>query len=284
MSTFQRFSERLAGVEPDDTLFEGVPPHLLYPLQTWLNNDLSANGLTGRIALLLRYQLPTGTNVSRFSYAFALDGEDLLDAVDASLQIDDTRSHTVSAGGTLILKRLLEDAGSAYTVIAASDDMTNDARYRLARRVSDSERDAFTTTLDVASRDRRRASDRLRAAWADVYGRSPQPSDAIGDCIRAVESAAIPVVQPRHNDATLGHVIGELNSNSARWKLAIVDQDGNDSVEPVVAMLKALWRAHRDRHEGVNPAPEVTQEAAEACVHLTVTLVNWFVTGKVVRR
>ncbi|WP_226652833.1 hypothetical protein [Streptomyces hydrogenans] len=48
-------------------------------------------------------------------------------------------------------------------------------------------------------------------------------------------------------------------------------------------MMRALWEGQTSRHGGQTPTPPETLEAARAGVHLAATLVQWFVSGAVVR-
>jgi hypothetical protein len=83
-------------------------------------------------------------------------------------------------------------------------------------------------------------------------------------------------VLPRDRIATLGKVIGELNHHSARWELVVSTPGGSADISTLLAMLRLLWEGQTDRHGApITPAP-VTAEAAEAAVHLAVTLVQWF--------
>jgi hypothetical protein len=52
----------------------------------------------------------------------------------------------------------------------------------------------------------------------------------------------------------------------------------------VIEMLWLLERGQTDRHGGIDPTRHISQEAAEAAVHLATTLVQWFSAGHIRRR
>jgi hypothetical protein len=57
-------------------------------------------------------------------------------------------------------------------------------------------------------------------------------------------------------------------------------------VETVADMLDLVWKGQSDRHGSPDlTAPiSVSQEQAEAAMHLAVTVVQWFTTGVVTTR
>lgn len=99
--------------------------------------------------------------------------------------------------------------------------------------------------------------------------------------IRAVESAAIPVVTPNDLKATLGTIIGQLDKQGALYTT-----DGasaaNDGVSGIVAMMRMLWEQQTDRH-GANPTIPATQDRVEFLLPIAAALVHAFSTGAVRR-
>jgi hypothetical protein len=168
------------------------------------------------------------------------------------------------------LNETLELSGSTWRV-----DLDSNAR--LERRVDATVQDAVARSVETSTATNRSASEHLRLAWQAAYGRQPDPTAAYSQAIKAVESAAAPMVTPNDTRATLGTILRELSKPPARWTFAI--QPGARDV--VVAMMKCLWEGQVDRHGGITPTPEVTQDAAEAAVHMAVTLVHWFTGGAV---
>lgn len=67
------------------------------------------------------------------------------------------------------------------------------------------------------------------------------------------------------------------------WQLAMHSSGAPADIGPLVAMLRLLWQGQTDRHGGSTPTIPVTAEAAEAAVHLAVTLVQWFQSGAIRR-
>lgn len=261
-------------------LYHGVPGHLRRPIGDWFLDWLGRHEDDLPLVLCLKLQLTPNYGQDYAGHLYGIVGgsnaDGALDVIDAALRL----APFPDEGLVHELEFLLEQGGSAYAVLLPGGD----SQPRLVDRVSSAVVDARDEAMDSASQaGRLNAARRLRSAWLSAYGRSPNPSAAVAEAIRAVEAAAIPVVCPDQAEASLGHVIGQLRQ-PARYRSVIVDQAGDDDVTPVVGMLSMLWRAHRDRHEGVEPAEVVSQEAAQACVHLATTLVQWFVAGVVRRR
>jgi hypothetical protein len=122
----------------------------------------------------------------------------------------------------------------------------------------------------------------LARAWADIHGIEPKPSSAYAMAIRAVEAAAIPVVQPKKSDATLGTVLGQMKADGD-WRLPLREHADAPGPQMLLSMLRTLWFGHRDRHGSADYA-DVTQEEARAAVMLAATLVEWLTSGAVARR
>lgn len=128
------------------------------------------------------------------------------------------------------------------------------------------------------------AAERLGEAWRLAYGMEPHPSRSVQESIAAVEAVLLHVVVPDDTRAIYSRAVGELKARQANWRLAIVTDRGDDSVDPLIVMLDRLGMAHVDRHEGVEERDPVTLESARACVHLAATLVQWLASGAVQRR
>lgn len=173
------------------------------------------------------------------------------------------------------LEAMLLRSRSAWTV------GTRGGHAGLVRRMPE----AVGNQMDLLSRTAGSAGAKLVEAWEAVYGLRSNPSHACTMAIRAVEDAAIPLVVPRQDGATLGHVIGQMR-NDGDWRLAFTRVPDDEPVGGVpLAMCKGLWFGQHDRHGGVPSAPgSVDQDEAEAAVSLAVSLVHWFTAGMVVRR
>ena len=82
-------------------------------------------------------------------------------------------------------------------------------------------------------------------------------------------------------------MIGAIRSQPKLWQVALTHPDDpQQPVNALVEMLTALWRSQYDRHVDLSPeAPlHVSQEEAETALHLAVTIVQWFTSGRVSRR
>ncbi|MFH8760255.1 hypothetical protein [Streptomyces atroolivaceus] len=273
----RRFSVRL-GLS-DDTgaaLYEGVPDHLLRPLQQWvLEAGRWSDGYLGKtMCLRLRITVPDTTNAAwRLSQQ---EGTDLLDAVDEILaflvEMDVSGRSEVHALGIL-----LDDAGSAYRV--ADDD--GGLELRVSPGVSEAMRQTITDATDATSAGS--AADHLTAAWRTAYGLHPDPVRAYSEAIKAVECAAHSVIQPNHGRATLGTMLGEIGNARAKFTSVISTPPSGDPIAPMEAMMRALWDGQTSRHGKQTGTVAETLEAARAGVHLAAALVQWFASGAVVR-
>ncbi|MGA5711173.1 hypothetical protein ACPCK8_32670 [Streptomyces cellulosae] len=279
-----RFSVRVGLTDADDHdgPFEDVPEHLLVPLQDWVRETLSYpyddNMIPDEqraLAICLRLRMPPYRDTfSGPSYVEALagtTGAQLLDVVDAVLH-----ARAASNLDRDSLKSILDDAGSAYRV--------NDAEDGLEEQVAPAVRDAVRQTIGDAAAGPAAgsAADHLAAAWRAAYGRSPDPVRAYSEAIKAVECAAHAVVQPNNAKATLGTMLGEIKNARHKFSAAIPSPAG-DPIAPAEAMMRALWDGQTSRHGAQTTTVPETLEAARAGVHLAAALVQWFVSGAVIR-
>lgn len=174
------------------------------------------------------------------------------------------------------LNRALADSGSAFTV-------DTDSVRRLVERV-DPTVDALLlgTIADAPSA----AGGFLRDARRHIYGLHPDPTAAYRDAVRAVEEVAYPLVlaQAAANSATLGAVRNHLRDPPDKWQFALLDKDGDGSVEPLVALLDRLWTGQVSRHGGGQNSRDQTTEEAQAALHLAATLVQLLDAGALTRR
>jgi hypothetical protein len=316
MTGWQPLSTRNVKRSPvADALHDGVPAHLAQPMLHWLNSifdddyghrsyrDVSdmerwAHRIAARVRLdIQRFRLNEHGNISgpvenpyrgnnpasqtilavakrdvrrsRFSSLFgrrsSRNATRFLDIIDAAL------ADGVKMEKAIELERLLADGGSAWRV---ADDNKG-----LQKRVDPTALEALQAISDTT------AGIHLSAAWTAAYGRHPIPSRAYSEAIKAVEAACIPVVLPgaQGAKATLGKVIIALNNHQQDWQLAILSSGAPADISPLLAMLRLLWQGQTDRHGGSTPTIPVTAQAAEAVVHLAVTLVQWFQSGAIQR-
>lgn len=252
----------------DDGPYEDVPSHLFGPLLAWIDSSFGGrpdsladtNGGPRLAAAIRRGVVYEGNPITVRAVTASISpfdaDEPVLDAVDAVLYLDE-----MSVGACLSLDELLMVGGSVWRV--------DPAGRRLVRRVDET----ATAAFEEASSPDDAASTELSEAWTAAYGRHPNASDAWDHSIKAVEAVLIPIVTPNKAKATLGDVVGILNSQGSQWQLDLHGHDDSQSVGPLVSMLRLIW-PNPDRHgSGVSRTPSLTE--AQEVVHLAVTLVQW---------
>lgn len=188
----------------------------------------------------------------------------LLDLVDARLKL----GRIANRDG---LDRILFLAGSGWRV--------NDVHDGLEHVVDDTVRQAATRAIQAADES---AAAHLQTAWVATHGRDRNPTFAHAEMVRAVESAARPVVTPNDNRATLGTLIGQITNQGALYTTGGAS-DANDGVAGLVAMMQMVWQQQTDRH-GANPTIPATQARVEFLLPITAALVAAFSTQGVRRR
>ena len=283
VSEWQPLSVRELGATPR-TLDE-LPSHgLAHALVDWLTSLRWASGRTTLVGrppamrdgvpwqrVALRLNLPPLLNNAQEAdwratvLNHARRPERVLEVVDATLHLEPrTGNHAQS------LSERLSDAGSAWCV--------RQDRSGLTRRVSP----AVSAAYEMAASTSDNARARLEKAWTAAYGLHPDPGAAYRHAVAAVEAAAIPLFLPADAQASLGKVRAHLDQGRAKYELVVSDRTGSPaSIDSVVEMVSTLWHGQRDRHEGGSSSAPITQEAAEAAVHVAVLLVQWLATGAI---
>lgn len=288
---FARLSRRRKGLGPEDPI-DGVPDYLDGILRSWFIGWLQAMPVSPRslgLRLHLAWEMPyvpievrqiknymaEAAAVVLWATASKGGGDVVLDLVDLALRdAYPPEANLAPSHGVLIgtLDAILLEAGSIWRPTADGD--------ALEERVSGNVRELLATVTSATGQGAAAAEAHLQEAWRRTYGRHPDPSKAYAEAIRAVESAAIPVVTPNDNQATLGTIRGQLRSQSKEFKFPIAPT----AIAPVAETISALWEGQTDRHgrpDGVHP---ISKESAEAAVALAIILVHWFTTGAVQRR
>lgn len=212
---------------------------------------------------------------SLVSDAFYKSDETALDLIDALLfhgAALTARDRWLRADGwPNELRSILSDGGSVWTV---ATDGTG-----LVHSIDETLEDVYEEATGVEDD----ASNELREAWINAYGRNGDASDAWDHAIKAVEDVLIPVVVPKQDNATLGHVLGALRGESgAKWKMALPGPAKAHSVDALVGMLGWLWPNH-DRHGG---GPRRNPSIAEARMVVTCAamIVQWHRQGWIIAR
>jgi hypothetical protein len=265
-----QFAEKLKLEAP----YEDVPDHLRPELRRWLlsvldGKPMQLTGVLLQLRLTSAISLDSYDPLNTFVRYIGDDSHLLLTTIELVL------ANTDDIASARWLENILRIGNSAYRV---SDDQR-----RLEMRVMPEVLAATQATVDAA-RQVGSTAEHLAAAWNAAYGRVPDPSKAYAEAVRAVEGAAIPVVCPNLNGATLGNVRGDLRGNPQAWQFAIADGRTGTSMDRVVAAISMLWEGHEDRHAGVANTPEISPEAGRAAVDLAVMLVQWFVSGAITKR
>jgi len=260
---------RREGRSQSDGPYEGVPQHLNPPIRHWLDGAFGCPGgqfiaRRSRTAVMLavaatcRVPLNAGAHSSRLYNEIIefcnWDQEQFLDVVHATIQL------TQEYWSVEELEEMLAYGGSAWTATKTG----------LQRRVEPVAQTAYDNAVSQAHDP---ASDELAEAWRKAYGREPDPSDAWDHSIKAVEAVLIPIVVPTQDKPHLGHVLGQLDRQDARWQLLLTAQQGITPMETLVGMLRLIY-PNPDRHPGPERRVPMLEEA-QAAVHLAVTIVQW---------
>lgn len=252
---------------------EGVPAGLRTSLIAWLVqwfffvDDVYGERYPNH-ELMMKFErihgrpLPLPT-IGPFGKHLNENPELILDAVDFVLGELQPSIYTGEPEAVEELVHYLAEARSVYTV-----GRDQDGRYELQRFVPPEVLAAAEQAMSASDR----ASEHLHAAWSKAYGRDPDPSGAYGHAVKAVEAAGKPVVSPENLKTTLGTMIRDLEAKPSKWS-TVIDADGD--IEKVIEMMKLLWYGEY-RHGDESKPVTVTPEAAEAALHLAVTLVHWF--------
>jgi hypothetical protein len=275
-----------------DALRPGIPSHLRTSLWKWVADLLPTEDDLLRVERKLRIDqlvyIPLGRDwaLEQLQKRAFADEEFFLDVVDLLLSELDIRprlpdhpryqDYLAAKVNMTLLMGMLNDGGSLWRVGAT------DKRLQLERRVESTVEAAAEQVMDRGDKSARH----LRLAWSAVYGRHPDAGKGYGEAIKAMEAAAIPVVLPRTNAGTLGKVIAALRDKPAKWAVDLKHPEPARQVLILADMLDLVWKGQTGRHGDPDPvAPiSVSQEQAEAAVHLAVTVVQWFNTRVVTSR
>jgi hypothetical protein len=169
------------------------------------------------------------------------------------------------------LDDILTKAGSGWEVVPA----TPPRNFQLVRRSIGPVREAIDSILPVSER----AHAHLVTAWNKLMGRSPDPSSAYREAIRAVEVVAAPVITPDDRLATLGKIIKALHDKPEKWTVDLAEA----KPEQVTEMGAMIWQSQFDRHGTHDDSVplNVSQEQADAAVHVAIALTRLFAGGHI---
>jgi hypothetical protein len=282
----------VAAMDRHRTLYEGVPPWLKHSLwdwvaaqlryfsdaftETWNREALKRIERKLQIELAWSATLSSGADVAAHSLESRVKSDDIvfLDLIDllvSEIAVPPRSQRLPSEAAEL--DSLLLEGGSLWRVGRHGRKLGLERR--VDETVTSATREAITTPGT--------AGDHLSKAWKEAYGRSPDPSAAYAEAVKAVEAAAKPVVTPNDDKATLGKMVPALRDRPDKRDAVLAAEPAFDKVAVVSVMAEFLWQGHTDRHGTPDRVP-VTQEQAEAAVHLAALLVQWFTAGSIWRR
>lgn len=264
-----------------DALHDGVPDWMATAYWDWVYSALSTRvqfagrnypvlnaNLTEQMGQTLKIPLPK-----------LRDGPPSQDHRPRALGALQKHSHPLQVADYLLARNagvakdlagILERSKSAYTV------GTRAGKSGLVRRVAEGVQVAADAVMQRAGH----AGARLAKAWEELYGLTPNPSEAYRFAILAVEDAAIPVVSSNNAKATLGTVLAQLE-NQKDWHLPMTREDPRALTgDVVIALIRMIWFGQHDRHGGQPSAPgNVSFDEAKVALSVAVTLVDWFSAG-----
>lgn len=121
----------------------------------------------------------------------------------------------------------------------------------------------------------------LSEAWHYMFGREPNYSAAYAAAIKAVESIALPMVEPNNKDSTLSKASRVMRDQ--HWEFQIEAREENNVPGGVIQLLMSgLMNSQPDRHGGPDSGV-VFKEKAQAAVYSAVFLIQCFKAGLVRR-
>lgn len=261
-------------------LIADVPEWLKEPLVGWIHAYVQRSSysdtercldiqLNTRVSLGVQSGNGLTSTESVLAHLRNLSGQQLLRVAD---YVVSAAAYNVKHQMARSLDGLLQAGRSKWTV------GDRGGRVGLVERVPEGVQTSVEGIIDSAG-----SSGRILArAWAHVHGLQANDSGGYADAVRAVEIAAIDVVQPNNKDATLGTVISQMR-DQGDWRLPLREHQYAPSTELILTAARTLWHGHRDRHGSVDYS-DVTHEEARAAVALAATLVEWFTSGAVARR
>jgi hypothetical protein len=279
MSWFRPFGLSDAEWEAQQVLVDGVPDHLKEPLLDWLMDQLThddgyttpylSNHLGNLIRSLTRIDLGTRAGVPSIpNYKLlvtlrALSDAELLRLVDVLLRLTPNARESDPPGS---LELTLEIASSKWK------PSWDGERWGLAERVPEGVVDVVEATM----KQKTSASKLLQRAWVEAFGLNPDAGEAYKYAVKATETAAGPLIEPKNKGRTLGTTISAL-SNQPDWTLPLRQRDDEPTAnrDAILALLRIIYRGQSDRHEdGV-----VDLQGARTAVFAAATVVAWFDSG-----
>jgi hypothetical protein len=254
-------------------LRDGVPTALKEPLLQWLFDMLAIPNewtpghylnapLAHTLLGLTRIDLGQKANGR-------VDGEFLMNQLrrldDALLlRLTDALLYLSDAAAFDEVEPLLARASSRWTVGVDDDHL------RLQERLPIGVLDQIEAAVAGSSS----AGALLHKAFTSAYGLNPDAGQSYKMAVKAVETAAHKIVEPRNTGATLGTMLAVMRQSNQPWIIPLVeraDHVGNNG-KLLIAMLQSIWDGQEDRHRD----GAVGLEEARAAFHIACTVVAWF--------
>jgi len=266
-----------------DLLSEGVPEWLDASAWEWLlgvlqirphgvalPNNERLRELERRLRVGLDWSVGGDTAMRDLRQQVYADPDLFLDALDLGL------NWTTYPRSASELEDALSQAGSAWRVVPDGES------YRLELRVDATAVEAKEAAIALGGR----AAEHLKLAWSKAYGLHPDASAAYQEAVRAVESAAMPIISPLNAAGTLGTIIRDVRQKPSKWQMRLKPPAGHDPMVGLLEMLELLWKSEFDRHGSTDESVplHVSVEEARDAVHLATTLTQWFRSGAVAPR
>lgn len=258
---------------------DGIPSILAAPLKLWLIGMVSnrnsyvdhALGIALQLELDWDFGLTATSGLSAANFADVAEErgpEGLMRVIDCIMHL----SERLEYGDIQLVSEALDKYRSKYCVVR------RDGRWRIGFRVPEGLEETMQEAINAADAT---AGKLLAEAWEYAFGLDGKAEEAMDKAVKAVESAATPIVCRNHPAASLGNVIADVKQQG-NWTLGL---RSNASAYPGVTlhhMLQSLWHGQQYRHVDKH-AILPTIEQARVHVMLAATLVGWFSSGQVVQ-
>ena len=261
-------------------LQDGVPGALREPLLQWVFDQLAVQNqftaghyLNASLAhaLLGMTRIDLGQTANGY-----VNGELLLSRLRrlndvVLLRLTDALLYLSDASAYVEVEPLLARASSRWTV-GVDDD-----HFRLQERLPAGVLDQIEATILASSS----AGVLLHQAFTSAYGLQPDAGQAYKMAVKAVETAAHGLIEPKNSGATLGTMLAVMKRSREPWTIPLVeraDHVGNNG-GLLIGMLQSIWDGQEDRHRD----GAVGLEEARTAFHIACTVVAWFAESLVQR-
>jgi hypothetical protein len=259
---------------------EPIPETLSDTIDHWLYQWFAGGSrygavhgsLVNELTAALRVMLPQGLQAMTLVETVREEGDRY------TLQVVDYLLAKQRAGGVgmpdnvQVLSDQMDRSSSAVRIV-----LSDDFRYRIARRMPEGVEEAAQRAIDDANAT---AGRHLTTAWHEIQSLAPDASKVLRESIQAVEAAGGPVVIPNDKRPQLSKIVGALKQQQG-WGLVLAQRDDGhpDHAAVLIGMLETLAFAEQHRHSGHG----YSEAEAIGHVQLAATLVGWFSAAVVVR-